>query len=205
MSAHHFVADLHLWHEAVLRYDKRPFATIAQHDLALAQNCAQTGHALTGVVFWILGDVARTEQALARFMEEVRPHWRQVNLIRGNHDDRVAWKRRDLFDEAHEARYLRISPDVRVYLSHYAHRVWCNSHHGAFHLHGHSHGALPRWGRSMDAGANCIDYRPIHIDTVVSILEKSEPPNHHRNVQSTDYQEDHADRHAHHQQGSVRV
>lgn len=33
---------------------------------------------------------------------------------------------------------------VRIYLNHYANRVWPSSHHGAWHLYGHSHSALDR-------------------------------------------------------------
>ncbi|WP_429819093.1 hypothetical protein [Ensifer sp. B1-9] len=45
----------------------------------------------------------------------------------------------------------------RLYMSHYAHRVWPAGHYGSFHFYGHSHGAIPNVGRSRDVGIDCPD------------------------------------------------
>jgi hypothetical protein len=174
---HYLVADLHLGHKNVLKHDNRPYDCIEQHDVDLARRCVSVGgkHA----TLWLVGDVAQTKAALDAFMGVIRPHWGKIILIRGNHDDKVAWKYRDMFDEAHEARYLRVSPEVRVYISHYAHRVWRNSHHGAYHIHGHSHGALPRLGRSIDCGAPCVNYTPKPLQWFVDELSAAGSTNHH--------------------------
>ena len=84
-----------------------------------------------------------------------------------------------MFDEAHESRYLRVNPDVKVYGSHYAHRTWRNSHHGAYHIHAHSHGALPRLGRSADCGAPCVEYAPKPLTWFVEQLKDQPSVNHH--------------------------
>lgn len=184
LDNHYFIADLHLGHGRMLapEYDNRPFATIEEHDRALRDNCAALGDKSS--TLWLLGDVAISRQHLIEFMETVQPRWQRVILIRGNHDDRVAWRLRELFSEAHEAHYMRARNktddiDVRVYLSHYAHRTWRNSHRGSYHLHGHSHGALKRWGRSMDVGANCVGYKPISLAEVVEQLKDQHHVNHH--------------------------
>ena len=178
MTAHHFtIADLHLGHANVLKHDNRPFASIEEHDAALTASCAELGS--SNRTLWLLGDVATRKKDLEAFMSVVAPRWGKIILIRGNHDDKVAWRFRDMFTEAHEARYLRISPAERFYLSHYAHRTWRNSHHGAYHLHGHSHGALPPLGRSMDVGANCIGYAPISLQTAVERMHDQPNTNHH--------------------------
>lgn len=174
---HFFIADLHLGHKNVLKHDNRPYDCIEQHDVDLARRCASVGG--KQATLWLVGDIAQTKGALETFMSVIRPHWGKIILIRGNHDDRAAWKYRDMFDEAHEARYLRVSPEVRVYISHYAHRVWRNSHHGAYHIHGHSHGALPRLGRSIDCGAPCVDYTPKPLQWFVDELEDAGSTNHH--------------------------
>lgn len=174
---HWFISDLHLGHSSVLRYDDRPFDDIDKHDSTLAVNCA--GRGKPNRTLWLLGDIALRKSGLVNFMDLVKPAWGRVMLIRGNHDDKVAWRYRDMFDEAHEAHYLRVNPEVKVYLSHYAHRTWRKSHRGSYHLHGHSHGALPSWGRSMDVGANCIGYAPISLTEVISQLESQPPIDHH--------------------------
>ena len=177
LLTHWAISDLHLGHHNVIKHDNRPYTSIQEHDRALTVNCFKDG--FPNRTLWILGDVATRKEGLQTFMTTIRPYWGKINLIRGNHDDKVAWRHRDLFDEAHEAHYLRINKDVRVYLSHYAHRTWRNSHHGAYHLYGHSHGALPGIGRSMDVGAPCINYTPISMAEIVDRLKDKETTNHH--------------------------
>ena len=174
---HWFISDLHLGHKNILKYDSRPFSDIQEHDQYLTHTCAEAGR--RNRTLWLLGDIATRRSQLEAFMEVVKPKWEKVILIRGNHDDRVAWKDRRMFDEAHESRYVRIDTDVKVYLSHYAHRVWRNSHHGAYHLYGHSHGALPPVGRSMDVGAPCISYKPLSMETVVELLKFEDHTEHY--------------------------
>jgi calcineurin-like phosphoesterase family protein len=164
VTDHFFASDLHLGHVSVLNYDQRPFGSITEHDTHLRDSFSEAGSACS--VLWLLGDVARRKNDLLAFMEAVKPRWGAINLIRGNHDDKVAWRYREMFDNAHEALYLKIDDNTKVYMSHYAHRVWRNSHRGSLHIHGHSHGALPRLGRSMDVGVNCIDYKPISIESI---------------------------------------
>lgn len=180
LPAYYFTSDLHIGHTNVIQYDSRPFQNVEQHDWALAMKCRPSEEdSGRSPQLWILGDVARTAKDFERFASQVFPHWYKVHLIRGNHDDKAAWKLRDRFASAHEALYLRVNASVRIYLSHYAHRVWRNSHHGAFHLYGHSHGALPGIGRSMDVGVNVNSYAPVSLETVVSTLGTLDDTNHH--------------------------
>lgn len=93
-----------------------------------------------------------------------------IVLIYGNHDRNIRRKYRDLFTETHEFLIRRLN-NFLFTLSHYALRVWHQSHHGSFHLYGHSHGSLPGVGRSMDIGWD-VWRRPLHIDEVVAELER---------------------------------
>lgn len=177
---HYFTADLHVGHGHILRLDGRPWDCIDKHDEELAARMIpEPNDRNRSPQLWILGDVGSRASHVRLLMERLRPHWAKIHLIRGNHDDDAAWKLRELFDTAQEALYLRVAPEVRFYLSHYAHRVWRNSHHGSYHLHGHSHGGLGRWGRSMDVGVMVNDYRPVPINTVVSELRHGDLMNHH--------------------------
>lgn len=176
-NRHWLLADLHLGHHNVLRHDSRPWDDIIAHDAAMTIACAAPGQ--KNRTLWLLGDIASRKAGLEEFMKVQRGRWGKIILIRGNHDDKIAWRHRDLFDEAHEAIYVRLTRDVRMYLSHYAHRTWRGSHRGTYHLHGHSHGALPRHGRSMDVGAPCVGYKPICLTECIEILEAAPPTNHH--------------------------
>jgi len=117
---------------------------------------------------WHLGDFAY------RSARDVEHYWNRLNghkfFIFGNHDDDNKKKIAKLAVWSGEARYVRVDGH-RLWLSHYACRVWRSSHHGSFHLYGHSHGTLPGLGRSMDVGVDAVGYAPISIDEVVSRLK----------------------------------
>ena len=172
-----FTSDTHLGHRAVLSHDNRPFSSIEEHDEAIIANhnsiVADSDHV------YHLGDVAFRPASLRRYMEEARGI---KHLIRGNHDDKLAWKYKgpNPWLTRHEALYLRVDGH-RLYLSHYAHRTWRNSHYGSFHLYGHSHGALEKtpWGRSMDVGVMCHNYFPVSLDYIERTLSSRDFANHH--------------------------
>lgn len=180
----YFTSDLHLGHKNVIAHDNRPFATIEEHDQHILSQLADLR---IGDDLWVLGDVAFTRPSLAAFFDATA-HLK-VHLIRGNHDDKLAWRCRSRFASSEEATYVSMPvwgtfalETVNIYLSHYAHRVWRNSHHGSYHLFGHSHGALPGLGRSMDVGVNVNHYKPVALDDVIAKLSGYAPTDHHRQV-----------------------
>jgi calcineurin-like phosphoesterase family protein len=170
-----FTSDTHFGHAAVLQHDGRPFASIDEHDESLLMwhnELVQEGDDV-----YHLGDVSFSKARLRWWLDNAKGH---KHLIRGNHDDKLAWKAAG-WATRNEALYLRVDGH-RIYLSHYAHRVWRNSIHGSFHLYGHSHGCLEavQWGRSMDVGVSCNNYRPVSLEEVVAKLSvREEKINHH--------------------------
>jgi calcineurin-like phosphoesterase family protein len=62
-------------------------------------------------------------------------------------------------------------------------KVWNKSHHGAWHLYGHSHGSLPDDINSLsfDVGVDSHDYKPISYEEVKRIMKKKifKPLDHH--------------------------
>jgi calcineurin-like phosphoesterase family protein len=167
------ISDTHFGHSNVITYDNRPFASVEEHDeTQISRWNAAVGESDT---VYHLGDFARTRGHAKEILPRLNG---EIILIRGNHDDDLWKSREELFHASHEALYVR-ADGHKFYLSHYAHRVWRNSHHGSFHLHGHSHGALPRLGRSMDVGANVVGYTPISFSQVVATLSDAENMPHH--------------------------
>lgn len=68
---------------------------------------------------------------------------------------------------------------LKLFCSHYSHRVWNNSHKGRVHLYGHSHGTIPDFGRSMDVGVDTAfklmgEYRPLKFQEIQKIMTKKE-------------------------------
>jgi calcineurin-like phosphoesterase family protein len=60
-----------------------------------------------------------------------------------------------------------VKPNDTLYL-----RVWNRSHHGSWHLYGHSHGRLPEPPTllSMDVGVDTHDFRPWHYDEISGLM-----------------------------------
>jgi calcineurin-like phosphoesterase family protein len=180
-----FTADTHFGHANVIRFDSRPFDSIEDHDDALVGSWNSVVGPDDDV--WHLGDFSfRNRMHVDRYLERLNG---RIHLVRGNHDDKAAWRIRDRFASAQEAAYIKCEGQ-NIYLSHYGCRVWRNSCHGSWHLYGHSHGNLPPLGLSMDVGvhpaslllhgmgrvSNLRDgYRPLSFGEVRESMGK-EPP-----------------------------
>jgi len=158
-----FTGDTHFGDPRVLRIDKRPFRTIAEHDEALVERW--NGAVSTGDDVWHLGDFAlrvepeRIEELLARL------HGRK-NLIIGNNDGPVTLAARGW--ESVQS-YAEIETEGHsLVLCHYAFRTWKNIGRGWIDLHGHSHGKLSRQTRQFDVGVDAWDFRPVTLETILS-------------------------------------
>lgn len=169
MSKIFLTADLHLGHENIIYHCRRPFKTKSEHDEALIRNynsvVGQDDHV------FILGDIT--------FHKDEEKYISRLNgfkhIILGNHDKSKVWY--GLLSKP-ELKIVRVC-DVHtikynkehVWCSHYPHRSWKNSSHGAYHAYGHCHGSLPDYNRSMDVGVDCNNYKPISIDKFLDKLK----------------------------------
>lgn len=156
-----YMADPHFGHSAIMHMqpETRTFETIEIHDQAIIENV--NDRVKKDDILYILGDFA-----LSRDAGYVRHCFESMNgrkiLLTGNHDlDKKGRLNKVLADlpwdippreamEVHDC-------DQRIWLSHYAHRVWPAGHYGSYHFYGHSHGALPALGRSRDIGIDMPD------------------------------------------------
>lgn len=112
-----------------------------------------------------------------------------IHLIKGNHEKSVLEKSycRDKFVWIKDKHEFYIDKQFIVLL-HYGMRVWNKSHHGSWHLYGHSHDSMEHevWGRSMDVGVDSAarilgEYRPFSYEEIARIMSKREhnPVDHH--------------------------
>lgn len=166
MSEVHFTADTHFRHKFMA--DLRGFGreNLDRHDEVLVENWNSVVGPRDTVYF--LGDFtfAKATESPGIFK---RLNGRHKHLIRGNHDPHhvvnLGWSSvNDL---------LRTSFDGQsIVMCHYPMLTWQNAHHGAWHLHGHSHGNLqgPTSTR-MDVGVDCHpQFRPFSLEEVVTTL-----------------------------------
>jgi len=153
-----YTSDTHFGHEAILGLCERPFSSVAEMDAAMVD--AWNSVVRPQDIVYHLGDFAFGGPAHAKQI------FRRLNgrkaLILGNHDvDRAGNALPHLLELGwdQEPRHSLLTSDggERLYLSHYAHRVWPASNRGSVHFYGHSHGTLDAIGMSRDVGVDMTD------------------------------------------------
>jgi calcineurin-like phosphoesterase family protein len=152
----YFVSDTHFGDARALRIDRRPFASLREHDEALVSRWNDT--------VWHLGDFA-----LARTPDRVTSLLGRLNgtkhLIIGNNDPAATLEAHGWASARH---YVEIAVDgIDLVLCHYPFRTWNGMGRGRIDLHGHSHGRLKPVTRQYDVGVNVWDYRPVTLSTIL--------------------------------------
>lgn len=166
-----FASDFHFGHKNIIRYCQRPFVDADEMNAQLIQNWNSVVNRSDEV--WFLGDFSFMK------MKDTQSVFDALNgkkhLVRGNHDSdavckELAWK------SVQDYKELRINSKMYV-LCHYPLEVWNRAHHGAFHLHGHSHGSLQRiLPNRIDVGVDLHpEYRPFTLDEVHAALASTGP------------------------------
>ena len=161
-----FTSDTHFGHTNIIKYNNRPFQTRNDMDLQLIANWNSV--VAKDDTVYHLGDFCFcTEQEGQAILDSLKG---KKHLISGNHD-KVAKK---LVGWESIQPMLEVSIDGKlIILCHYALRVWNKSHHGSWHLYGHSHGSLPDDPNSLsfDAGVDCHNYQMLNMDAVRRIMK----------------------------------
>jgi calcineurin-like phosphoesterase family protein len=96
-----------------------------------------------------------------------RINCKNIIFIKGNHDKQLPDKTFAFVKDMLEVKFS----DHSITLCHYAMRKWNKSHHGAWHLYGHSHNTLDEHGLSFDCGVDGHSFRPWSFDEVVQKME----------------------------------
>jgi len=159
-----FTADHHFGHKNIIKFCNRPFGYVDEMNEFLIQRWNdKVGH---NDKVYHLGDLGlNSPDRLREILNRLNG---KIYLIKGNHE-KSAVACRDRFEWIKEYHELIVNDDdfhkgkQLIVLFHYALREWNASHHGTFHLYGHSHGTLEdlKGSRSFDVGVDCHDYSPI--------------------------------------------
>lgn len=178
MSNTWFTSDLHLGHKNIIEYCNRPFQSVEAMDEALIYNWNARVEPKDNI--YVLGDFS-FHQPDRTFTIFHRLNGNK-HLILGNHDKPAiyaplpwAWVK-----DVHMLRALLGDEKVNIWLSHYSHRRWPKSHHGTYHLYGHSHGELEGYYRSCDVGVDAWNYAPVSMRQVIDKLRDSGKTDHHK-------------------------
>ena len=180
-----FTADWHLFHEKMIALAHRPFSNATEMEETLISNYNSV--VAKGDRVFFVGDMAlnyhkdtqeRMEATLSRLTG-------QKFLVRGNHDPKEVYKAKGWANQESISTMLIIKSmeGKKIVLCHYAMRVWPNSHHGDWHLYGHSHNSLKEDNGSLsfDIGVDGWGFVPVSFDVVKKKMETKTfvPVDHH--------------------------
>ena len=164
-----YTSDTHFGHKNILKYCKRPFRDVQEHDEMLITYWNQTVAPEDYV--YHLGDFQFNSDA-ERYLPRLNGN---KILIRGNHDfqhpkimESQHWK------SVHDVLEIR-DDKTKIVLCHYAMRVWPNGHRGSLMLYGHSHGRLSGNTQSYDVGVDAWNYRPVSLKDIRKRLKTFTP------------------------------
>ncbi len=183
-----FTSDLHIGHENVLRFDKRPFHSVEEMNAELIERWNKKVSA--GDLVYVLGDMIwKTDTNNAEKL--IRSLNGQIILIKGNHDRFLHNAKaknalagvKDYDDIAVE---LEDGSKRRCILSHYFIPFYIGHRYNAIHLHGHSHNTeeaeeerrivreLNDKGYSLEVyNVGCMywNYVPVTLDEIIRSKE----------------------------------
>jgi len=182
----YFIADTHLGHKNIIKYQFRPFMsvneieklgmardkneirvinlseeTIQKHDNTIIDNINAVIQ--ENDVLYHLGDFGfGKESDLATYRSRI--NCQNIFLIIGNHDKYVP---KSCFSWVKNLYSLYIK-NITIVLCHYPLLSWDKSHHGSYHLHGHCHGGLNNFimehnlqnQRRLDVGVDSHEFKP---------------------------------------------
>lgn len=156
-----FTSDTHFGDARVLRIDRRPFASLAEHDAALVARWNQAvgdGDEVWHLGDFALGDTSQVEALLAMLNGE-------KHLIIGNNDPEETVAARGWASVQH---YRELFVEGRLLiLCHYPFRTWNQMGKKSINLHGHSHGRLSPAPRQYDVGVDAQGLRPVPLEEVL--------------------------------------
>ena len=150
-----FTADTHFGHARAIELCKRPFASVDMMDQVIIERW--NFRVAAGDIVYHLGDFSFDDQT--PYLDKLKG---QKILIRGNHDHKNRVKKAVGWQAVYDLAHVKVD-GKSVVLCHYAMRTWRNSHHGALHLYGHSHGNLEGDSQSCDVGVDVWGFEPISL------------------------------------------
>lgn len=190
-----FTSDWHWAHDKVFLFEPRGCSTREEHMDLLTKGI--NNQATTDSLIIHLGDMALTcEYDYYRNWLLDGINCQNIWGIEGNHDNR--WNRITSFSHTYDKNLVNLgfgcdmvfnSPSNvvgkkdskhKITCCHYAMEIWNGSHHGSWHLSGHSHGSFEHttvdypYGKRLDIGVeNALKYNGhlmFTLDDIVSIM-----------------------------------
>jgi calcineurin-like phosphoesterase family protein len=160
-----FTSDTHFGHNNIIKYCNRPFSSVEEMDAAIIENWNKEVKP-TDLIYH-LGDFTFYKDP-----EKIKTIFNQLNgqkrIIFGNHDNVQVLG--NLFKGGEFYKELRGITKLPIILMHFPIESWDRKFHKSIHIHGHAHGTVDNTLlRRYDAGVDCWNMRPVHIDTILEL------------------------------------
>lgn len=180
-----FTSDLHLGHQTIIEFCRRPFSSVDEMNAGLVERWNAV--VADGDEVWVLGDVClgHIDDSL-RYVEQLRG---EKHLVVGNHDRMFKEARRDEWvDRYTAAGFASITYGHREFSSSGTQLLLCHfpyqgdsgaeerftdrrpKDEGLPLLHGHVHGRWRKKGRMIDVGVDAWGGTPVALDVVLDLL-----------------------------------
>ena len=169
-----FTSDEHYGHANIIKFCNRPFAHVDEMTEKLISN--HNARVSKSDLTYHLGDFAWRTLSVQQVTDIMKRLNGKHFLIYGNHDETA----KAVMEQCYGAPKFEWAKDVAlikpraqhpsIWLSHYAHRVWPNSHKGSWHVYGHTHAVLPDYRRSHDVGVDMNGYAPVSLDELAALM-----------------------------------
>ena len=180
----YYIADLHLGHRNVIKFDNRPFGSVEENDEAIIERWNNT--VADDDTVWILGDIGfGSAERIVDVYGSLKGH---KKLIIGNHDEKLLRnaKVRNLFEETKYYTEITDYANRKIVLCHYPIPCFKNHYYGAYHLYGHVHSGkefeiMEKTKRALEEALNMpcnmfnvgcmmpyVNYTPVTMEDILS-------------------------------------
>ncbi len=154
---HWYTADLHLNHEAVIRFCNRPFSSASEMDGRICDAICSTVRPDDDL--WIIGDFAfANATSRPSIQERFASLPGRKHLVAGNHD--LKWIRDLPWDSVHDIVSVK-DEDSTFVLCHYPMITWPRARYGTIQLFGHVHNNWRGSRNSVNVGVDVWDFAPV--------------------------------------------
>jgi len=156
----YFISDLHLDHYNIIRYCNRPFHSVKEMNSVLINNWNRI--VSPDDLIYFLGDMSFGRNSRNALYWLSKLNGNKV-CIKGSHDNGL---------KADPFRFIQVRGE-RVLLIHNPYNApldWAG-----WIMHGHVHNTQPFLDRNrkrINVSVEAINYRPVSLDTIASILEE---------------------------------
>lgn len=165
-----FTSDHHFGHDRIIEYCSRPFPDMWAMNEAMIVRWNEVVD--IDDTIYHLGDFSWKNPSMAAAIL-ARLNGNKYLCI-GSHDKHML-KLARFFVDIRESFMINISNTQLVFMNHYLHKTWPRSHHGTWHLFGHSHGRMNTYaageGKLLDVGVDTHNFRPWSLSEIIEVME----------------------------------